>query len=174
MSTPETPQAPAQEPAKPAPPAGQVQPAPTPPPTPEPAQEPDWKAEARKWEARAKENSEAARRLAEIEVAEQSNLSELEKATRRAESAEKALAAKEAEALRLAVASKHGISGDYLDLLTGDGEAELTAKAEKVAALIKAKSDASAGPYVPSEGVRPSGATKTPADLFAQAVGEAL
>ena len=29
----------------------------------------DWKAEARKWEARAKENAEAAKRLAEIEEA---------------------------------------------------------------------------------------------------------
>src|SRR5690606_27453783 len=34
-----------------------------------PAKETDWKAEARKWEARAKENSEAAKRLAEIEEA---------------------------------------------------------------------------------------------------------
>jgi hypothetical protein len=34
-----------------------------------PAQETDWKAEARKWEARAKENSAAATRLTEIEEA---------------------------------------------------------------------------------------------------------
>src|SRR5690606_17969818 len=34
-----------------------------------PAQEVDWKAEARKWEDRAKKNSDAAQRLAEIEEA---------------------------------------------------------------------------------------------------------
>lgn len=41
----------------------------TPPTDPAPAQETDWKAEARKWEARSKENAEAAKRLAEIEEA---------------------------------------------------------------------------------------------------------
>lgn len=34
-----------------------------------PAQEPDWKAEARKWEQRAKDNKSAAEKLAEIEEA---------------------------------------------------------------------------------------------------------
>src|SRR5690625_4339032 len=49
-----------------------------------PAQEPaiDWKAEARKWEQRAKENSAAAKRLAELEEAakteEQKRAEELE------------------------------------------------------------------------------------------------
>lgn len=37
----------------------------------------DWKAEARKWEARAKQNSDAAARLAQIEEA---NKTDLEKA----------------------------------------------------------------------------------------------
>ena len=36
--------------------------------TPEPADQTDWKAEARKWESRAKENSDAAARLAELDA----------------------------------------------------------------------------------------------------------
>lgn len=46
-----------------------------------PKAETDWKAEARKWEDRAKENSTAAARLADIEKA---NQTELEKAVEKA------------------------------------------------------------------------------------------
>ena len=71
-STPDAPQPPAQE---------------TPPdPTP-PVDETDWKAEARKWEQRAKENKTAAERLAELESA---NKSEIERATEKATAAEAA------------------------------------------------------------------------------------
>lgn len=53
----------------------------------------DWKAEARKWEARAKANSTAAAKLAKLEEA---NKTELEKATEKA-SASEATAQKWAE-----------------------------------------------------------------------------
>lgn len=73
---------PTNQPPASTPPAGN--PTPTDPPTtppvtdpvtpptapPPPAQEPDWKVEARKWEQRAKENSDAAARLAEFEEAQ--------------------------------------------------------------------------------------------------------
>jgi len=45
----------------------------------------DWKAEARKWESRAKANSAAAEKLAKLEEA---NKTELEKATEKASAAE--------------------------------------------------------------------------------------
>ena len=85
MSTPIT------EPTQPAAPATPAEPT-TPPAapaqeTPPPAQETDWKAEARKWEKLAKDNSHAATKLAEIEDAAKT---ELQKATDRAEAAEKA------------------------------------------------------------------------------------
>lgn len=67
-----TPQAPAQEPQK--------------------VEETDWKAEARKWETRAKENKDAAERLAQIEdaqkTAEQRAAEREAAATKRAEEAE--------------------------------------------------------------------------------------
>lgn len=139
------------------------------PPTPEtpapeaPAKETDWKAEARKWEDRAKANKAAAEKLEQIE---QANLTEIEKAQKRAEAAEAALAAKEAETLRLTIASKHGITGEHLDLLSGTDEAELEAKALKIAALIK---QGGKGPVVPSQGKAPAEAPVTAADQFAAA-----
>lgn len=53
--------------------------------TPEPADQTDWKAQARKWEALAKQNKDAAARLAEIEEASKSDT---EKQTARADQAE--------------------------------------------------------------------------------------
>lgn len=64
-------------------------PTPAPPVKPEPAQEPDWKAEARKWEQRAKENKTAAERLAEIE---ESQKTEAQKQAEALETANKELA----------------------------------------------------------------------------------
>lgn len=108
---------------------------------------------------------EKARRLDEIEEA---NKSEIQKATERAEAAEAALAASKAEALRLSVAAKHGITGDYLDLLHGADEESLEAVAQKLAPLIN---KAPSGPVVPTQGDTPSKlAGGTTADAFAAAV----
>jgi len=106
-----------------------------------PAQETDWKAEARKWETRAKENSTAAKRLSEIEEASKT---EAQKLAERAEAAERALADAQADALRSKVIAKHGIPEDYHEFVVGATEEELTAKAEKVQKLIEAQSDAPA------------------------------
>lgn len=133
-----------------------------------PAQEPaiDWKAEARKWEQRAKENSTAAQRLAELEEAQKT---EAQKLADRLAAAEKALAEKEAEALRLTVAAKHGITGDYLDLVHGSDEASLEASASKVAALLNAQQAASK----PSPLIVPA-ESKTPPALNSSALEDAL
>lgn len=77
-------------------------------PTPEPeSAETDWKAEARKWEQRAKENKTAAERLAEIEEA---NKSEVEKAAERAKAAEERASKAESEALRFRIANEYKLS----------------------------------------------------------------
>ncbi len=82
----------------------------------------DWKAEARKWEARAKRADKAERDLA--------------KATERAEAAERKLAAREAaeqhaELVRK-VAEKHRVDPKYAALLTADDEEGLTAQAKLI------------------------------------------
>lgn len=73
----------------------------------------DWKAEARKWEARAKESLKkvevlepAAQRLAEIEEA---NKTAEQKAAERLADAERRAAELEARANRATVANEHGI-----------------------------------------------------------------
>ena len=66
--------------------------------------ETDWKAEARKWEARAKKSAQAEQ---ELEALKQAQMTEQEKATARAEAAEKELAALKAEAARHEAAAKY-------------------------------------------------------------------
>lgn len=57
-------------------------PEPTPDPTPDPANEPDWKAEARKWEDRAKANKKAAD---DLEKQRKAAMTEAERAVAEAE-----------------------------------------------------------------------------------------
>ena len=69
----------------------------------------DWKAEARKWEARAKENAPAVKRLAEIEEA---NKTEAQKAADRLAAAEKAASDAKAEAARYRIATEFSLSSE--------------------------------------------------------------
>lgn len=77
----------------------------------------DWKAQARKWEARAKENSAAAAKLAKLEDA---NKTELQKAADRATAAEKARDEQATELARLrleAAIHRHAGNADPAKLL---------------------------------------------------------
>lgn len=135
---------PADPPADPTPPAG-------PPADPAPKPETDWKAEARKWEARAKENSKAA---AELEKVRAANMTEQEKAVAEAEKRGRTAAALEAgrrlaaAELRAAAAAK-GVDlsalGDLIDtsrFVGEDGEVDTDAikkAVDKLAKLTPAK-----------------------------------
>lgn len=88
--------------------------------------ETDWKAEARKWEARAKENKSAAERLSELE---ESQKSELQKATERAELAEKRAVEFEQTALRTRIASEMGV---IPEVINGADEDTMRASAQRV------------------------------------------
>jgi len=91
----------------------------------EPAQEStDWKAEARKWEARAKENTSAAQRLAELEEAKKSDE---EKVAERIAAAEKRAAELELKALRAEIAETKGVPSEGIH---GTTKEELEASAE--------------------------------------------
>jgi len=101
-------------------PASGATPTPEPTPDPEPAspaggETPDWQAEAEKWkgfarqhEKRAKENAEAAKRLADLEEA---GKTEAQKLTDRATAAEQKAAAATATATRLEVALEKAPEG---------------------------------------------------------------
>lgn len=95
---------------------------------PTPAQpETDWKAEARKWEARAKENTSARE---ELDRFKQAQMTELEKAQQAAAQAQADVEAARVEALRYRIAAQFGIN-EHTDLiLTGADEDTMTRQAE--------------------------------------------
>lgn len=106
----------------------------------------DWKAEARKWEARAKRADKAERDLA--------------KATERAEAAERKLAAREAEELHAElvrkVAEKHRVDPKYAALLTADDEEGLTAQAKLIGERFADPVPSDTGK--PAKGIKPDAA----------------
>ena len=98
----------------------------------------DWQAEATKWKAlarkhekAAKDNADAARRLAEIEESGKTEQERLAEARRAAD--ERATTA-EREAARLRVALKKGLTEAQVRRLVGDTEEELEADADELLA----------------------------------------
>lgn len=107
-----------------------------------------WKQKAREQEKRAKENAEAAKRLAEIE---ESQKSDAEKSAERIKQLETEASAARSDALRFKVASKFGIGDEDADLfLTGSDEETLTKQAERLAG--RSDERKKKGNYVPREG----------------------
>lgn len=88
-----------------------------------------WKALARKHEAAAKANADAAKRLTEIE---DQGKSELEKLTARAEQAERERAEVTGRALRLEVAFEKGLTPQQAKRLVGASREELEADADEI------------------------------------------
>lgn len=104
--------------------------------------------EAAKYRTEAKANSEAAKRLLEIEEAQKS---EAEKAADRLAQAEKRAAEAEAKALRREVALAHGLNSDDAELLDNlTDEAAMRRLAERLAAANEDKRKQ--GNHVPNEG----------------------
>lgn len=89
---------------------------------------------ARKWEERAKQNADAAKRLAEIE---DSQKSELEKLTEAQKAAEARAQAAERELARARVALRKGLPEALAKRLVGDTEEEMEADAEELLATLK-------------------------------------
>lgn len=110
-----------------------------------------WKQKAREQEKRAKENSKAADRLAEIENA---NKTEAEKAAAKIAELEADAASARVEALRFRVASEYGIDGKRAELLlTASTEEAMKEQAE----ALRQESDTRKkhGNQVPREGTNP-------------------
>lgn len=152
---------------------GDSAPAPTPAPPAktdgDPAPEPkvdeiDWKAKAREWEKRAKENKSAADKLAEIEEASKT---EAQKAADRLAAAEKAAADASTSLARLEVALAKGLTPSQAKRLVGNTREELEADADE---LLKDIGDAArprAPKPDPTQGRVPNGTPLDPrsADL---------
>lgn len=146
-------------PAQPTP-APEVTPAPTPTPAPPaapPAQEIDWKAEARKWEERAKGNKSALDELTGKFTAADSERTDLATKLQAFETE------KERASLLSAVAKDKNVPADAL---RGTTREELEAHADQLAALLKPS-----GPVIPGQEQAPgtvpaSPETKFVGDLF--------
>ena len=124
----------------------------------------DWKAEARKWEARAKENNKAAEELAELKEAQ---LSESEKATKRAEKAEAELAEFKAHAEHTHMITEVSeATGIPASLLRGETREDVESFASELKKYMANQPTAS---VVPGETTKPriSGAA-SPRDQFAE------
>jgi hypothetical protein len=139
-TTPETPEAPVEDAAPAAPET--------------PAQEPDldWKAAARKWEARAKENKAALDELTGKYTVVESEKGELAQKVQLFES-------KEARANLLAEVSQ--ATGVPADLLRGETKEDLEAHAEVLKPLIKPS-----GPVIPGQEKTPEKIQDSPTRAF--------
>jgi hypothetical protein len=145
-----------------------------------PADKTDWKAEARKHEARAKENKAAADELAALKAA---NATDAEKAAARAEAAEKRAASlvdrtvkAEVKALATAGFADPSDAALFLDLtkyVGADGDIDDAAITADLAAVLAAKPHLvkTTGPTVPkpnpAQGSGANGNPSTEADIAA-------
>ena len=119
------------------------QPADDKPDTGESKQEKDWEAEAAKWrslarkhENTAKQNAEAARKFAEYEDSQKSELQRLQE---RAEAAERERDEERRTRARLMAAAAHNLSADLLDRLGGASEEEINETAEVISKEIESE-----------------------------------
>jgi len=94
-----------------------------------------WKGQARKWEDRAKANSDAAARLKDID---QANMTELQKAQAAQKSAEDERDKAYAMHNRVMAAAAHNLPVEAIDYIPSGTEDEIMAHAETLAGIIDA------------------------------------
>ena len=130
---------------------------------------PDWKLEARKWEARAKADHEAANSWREFESGQKSEYEKMaEELTKVKTEAQEA----NLKTLRYEVAQTKGIPSEAIELLTGSTLEELESSADKLAALMAAPKNTAPRPDL-NQG-RVSGNTISTKDQFAAAIQNLL
>jgi hypothetical protein len=98
-----------------------------------------WKKEARKWEGRAKTNTEAADKLKQIEDA---NKTELEKAVEAQRQAEEARDSALATHARVMAAAAHNLPVELIDHLGSGTDQEINDRAELIAKAITDRANA--------------------------------
>jgi hypothetical protein len=144
-------------------------PEPKPDPEPPAKDEPDWKAEARKWEKRAKDNSDAAARLKELEDAQKT---EQEKLTENLSAAEKRAQEAELRALRIEVASDKGLTKAQAKYLTGTTEEELSEAADELLQLFAQPEEDPDPRRRPKERLRPGATPASEPDIDPKQLAE--
>lgn len=134
----------------------------------------DWKAEARKWEDRAKANKTAADKLTEIENAAKTETERL--ADQLAAAQTRVTEFEQRDQLATWKADVEEATGVPAAALAGASLAELQAHAETLKPLITPRDEkkGALAPYVPSEGTASGGTLGGTAQLFADAMNSAL
>ena len=127
----------------------------------------EWKAHARKWEVRAKANSDAADELQKIKDA---NKSDLDKAKDEATQTAKERDDSRAETARLRAALDHGLSKEDLELLEDVPADQVEARAAKLAERI-GNGMPPASPGQGTGGGQPKASLESGRDLFDQMKG---
>jgi hypothetical protein len=130
----------------------------------------DWKAESRKWEARAKADFEAASKWREFEVSQKT---EYEKLADELSKYKDEAAQANAKAIRYEVAQTKGIPSEAIDLITGNDRESIEASSDKLAALIAAQSKTNTPRPDYNQG-KVSGNSASPADQFAAALADLI
>lgn len=130
----------------------------------------DWKAEARKWEQRAKADHDAANNWREFELSQKSEYDKLAEELSKYKSEASEASAK---LLKLEVAAQKGVPTEALDLLPGSSREELEAAADKLLSLIADQSKPNAPKPDLNQG-KPAIAGSTPADQFAAALANLI
>ncbi|MET9150070.1 hypothetical protein ABZX82_02125 [Streptomyces griseoflavus] len=135
----------------------------------------DWEAEALKWQALSRKHErqhlsalgfkskdeidqlrEAAQKYAEFEDTQKT---ELQRATERAQTVEQQLADLQATNARLMAAATHNIPPDLIDLLGSGSADEINARAEALAERLRAAAPAAPAQQRPVEALTPGAAT---------------
>ena len=112
-------------------------------------------------------------KASKFEELDAASKSELQRATERAEQAERERDAVRAETLRLSIIAKHQIPADYHEFISGETEEDLEAKAQKVLSLIDSSKPDPFPKADPSQGARGAGKSTT-ADIFAEFAAKKL
>lgn len=131
-----------------------------------------WKALARKHEAKAKENADAAARLAKIE--EEQKTAE-QKAADKAAEAEKRAAEAELKALRLEIAHEKGLTPAQAKRISGTTREELESDADEFLESIKPGDEKDRPSGKPREDLKGGGdPTDEPAEMDPKKLAEAI
>lgn len=139
----------------------------------DPPAETDWKAEARKWEQRAKEHKkaldDAAPKVAQFDALTEASKSELERVQQQATEFQTQATEAERRALIAEVALEKGLPAALARRLQGSTRDELEADATELLAQFPQQSSEPRSPRVdPSQGSSSrGGGAKTPAEEFA-------
>lgn len=134
----------------------------------------DWKAKAREWEKRAKQNTariaELEPKAKQFEIFEAASKSELERAQEQATALQQELASTQRQALVASVALEKGLPANLARRLQGESRDDLEADADELLSQFGTPGTTRAPAPDRSQGSSATAATTDPAQQFASII----